>query len=190
MREALRLYLYFFKIGWFTFGGGWSIVAQVRSDYVEKRHEIDDGELLDIVSVGRSLPGTMIGNVAYLFGYHRAGLLGGILAVLGIVTPPLVILSIVTLFYRAFRDSVYVARALMGVRAVVAPIIISAVLKLQDTESELPKPFYYGLMAVGCALSLIFDLSCVILVLGAVAIGVGYYFFMKRKGGAGGDDSP
>ena len=74
--RAAGLYLYFFKIGWFTFGGGWSIVAQMQTDFVERDKQIEAHELLDIVSVGRSLPGTMIGNVAYLFGYHMCGVPG------------------------------------------------------------------------------------------------------------------
>ena len=182
IKGAISMYLYFFRIGWFTFGGGWSIVAQIQTDFVDKRHEIDSQELLDIVSVGRSLPGTMIGNVAYLFGYHRFGVLGGVLSVLGIITPPLVILSIVTVFYTAFRDSVYVARALIGVRAVVAPVIFSAVWKLMKAGTTLSKLFYAALVVIGCVLSFVLDISSVLVVLLGVAIGVVYYFIMKNKG--------
>ena len=168
-RNALCLYIYFFRIGWFTFGGGWSIVAQMQTDFVEKEKKIDAQELLDIVSVGRSLPGTMIGNVAYLFGYHQGGTLCGIMAVLGIITPPLIILSAVTFFYRAVRDNAWIAKALTGVRAVVAPVILSAVLKLQKTESPLARTVYYALCAVGCIVSFVFKGSSVLIVL----IGVG-----------------
>ena len=73
--RALELFLYFFKIGFYTFGGGWSIVAQIQQEYVQKKGWITDEDLLDITSVGRSLPGLMIGNVSYLFGYHVAGFL-------------------------------------------------------------------------------------------------------------------
>lgn len=184
LRRAFKLYLYFFRIGWFTFGGGWSIVAQMQTDFVEKEQSIDDQELLDIVSVGKSLPGTMIGNVAYLFGYHQCGIPGGVMAVLGIITPPLILLSILTFFYRSFRDNVYVARALTGVRAVVAPVIFSAVWKLQKAGSSLPKQAFYGLCALGCVLSFVFRLGSVLVVLLGVALGVGYHFLLKRKEGA------
>ncbi len=178
----MGLYLYFFKIGWFTFGGGWSIVAQMQADFVEREKKITSEELMDIVSVGRSLPGTMIGNAAYLFGYHTCGVLGGVLSVFGIITPPLVILSIVTLFYKAFRDNVYVARALVGVRAVVAPIILSAVWKLQKTGTKLKFPMYLALLAAACVLSLIFDVSSVLVVLMGVAVGVIYHLTERKKG--------
>ena len=130
LKTAAGLFWYFFRIGWYTFGGGWSIVAQIEKDFVEKRGEITSGELLDIVSVGKSLPGLMIGNAAYLFGHHLAGVPGGVLAVLGISIPPLVLLSFLTVGYRAVRDNVWVERMLSGVRCVVAPVIVSAVGRL------------------------------------------------------------
>lgn len=172
IKTALRLYLYFFKIGWFTFGGGWSIVAQMQTDFVEKEHKIGAQELLDIVSVGRSLPGTMIGNAAYLFGYHQGGALCGLMAVLGIITPPLIILSVLTFFYHSVRDIPWAARALTGVRAVVAPVILTAVLKLQSTPSSLPRPAFYGLCLTGCVLSFVFQVSSVLVVVAGVAVGL------------------
>lgn len=82
LKKALSLYWYFFRIGWYTFGGGWSIVAQIEKDFVDARKEMTAEELLDMVSVGRSLPGLMIGNVTYLFGCRRGGALCGVFAVL------------------------------------------------------------------------------------------------------------
>ena len=176
IRTALSLYLYFFKIGWFTFGGGWSIVAQMQTDFVEKEHRIEAQELLDIVSVGRSLPGTMIGNAAYLFGYHQGGVLCGVMSVLGIITPPLIILSILTFFYHSVRDNPWVARALTGVRAVVAPVILTAVLKLQNALTPLPRPAFYGLCLTGCILSFVFHINSVLVVLAGVAFGLLLHF--------------
>ena len=100
LKTAAGLFWYFFRIGWYTFGGGWSIVAQIEKDFVEKRGEITSGELLDIVSVGKSLPGLMIGNVAYLFGHHLAGVPGGVLAVLGICMVPFLNLGLHYLLYK------------------------------------------------------------------------------------------
>ena len=72
-KKALTLFRQFFQFGCFTFGGGWSIVAQMQKLYVEREKTITSQELLDITSVGRSLPGTMIGNVAFLYGYRVGG---------------------------------------------------------------------------------------------------------------------
>lgn len=167
-KEIPSLFLYFFRIGWYTFGGGWSIVAQMQKDYVETKHEITSEEMLDLISVGRSMPGTMIGNVAYLFGHRRAGVLGGIASVIGIITPPMIILSILTFCYSSFRDNVWVAKALTGVRSSVVPIIATAAVTLM--ESAFPYKVCFLICAVACVLSLVFQMSCITLVcLGIIA---------------------
>ena len=180
LKTALRLFWYFFRIGWFTFGGGWSIVAQVQRDFAEKRNEISSEELLDIVSVGRSLPGTMIGNVAYLFGYHMGGAASGIASVLGIILPPIIILAALTYCYTAVSENVYVARALVGVRAAVAPIILSAVLRLH--KGAFPKWYYIAITAAACALSLLLKASSVLIIVGGVAAGI--LLNMRKDGDA------
>lgn len=84
-KKALKLFGQFFQFGCFTFGGGWSIVAQMQKLYVEKEKTITSQELLDITSVGRSLPGTMIGNVAMLYGYRVGGVFCGIVCVVAMI---------------------------------------------------------------------------------------------------------
>ena len=86
-KKALKLFGQFFQFGCFTFGGGWSIVAQMQKLYVEKEKTITSQELLDITSVGRSLPGTMIGNVAMLYGYRVGGVFCGIVCVVAMILP-------------------------------------------------------------------------------------------------------
>lgn len=178
-KRSFGLFWYFFRIGWFTFGGGWSIVAQMQKDFVEKKKELTENELLDIVSVGRSLPGTMIGNVAYLFGYHQEGVLGGILAVLGMITPSILILTVLTYCYTAFSSSFWVGRALVGVRSAVVPIIFTAALKLK--KGALVNPACYVLCIVGCILSAGFGVNCVLIVLMGIVAGVVLGRWQSRK---------
>ena len=102
-KVALRLFLYFFRIGWFTFGGGFSIIAQMQKDFVDKKKLVTEETILDQTSIGRSLPGLMVANVAYLFGFSQGGLIAGLASVAGILTPPIVLLSLVTMCYTAFR---------------------------------------------------------------------------------------
>ena len=130
MSRILDIFLNFFKFGCFTFGGGWGIVAQIQKEYVEKKHWITEEELLDFTSVGRSLPGLMIGNASMLFGYQTAGITGAVAALLGITIPPVAIMIGVTFVYGMIKDNVYAARAMMGVRASVVPIIFSALVRL------------------------------------------------------------
>lgn len=181
LKEALALYRYFFRIGWYTFGGGWSIVAQIEKDYVDARKEMTAEELLDMVSVGRSLPGLMIGNVSYLFGCRRAGALGGVFSVLGISTAPFFLLSVLTVGYHAVKDNVLVGRMLTGVRCVVAPVIFSAAWKLR--KGAFPRPVCWLLCAAAFFAVAVLHLGSVtVVLLGAAA---GLVLETLRKGGAG-----
>ena len=129
-KMALLIFVCFIKIGTFTFGSGWSILAQMEQEFVDKRHWITKAELLDLLAVGKSLPGIMITNITMLFGYQMAGVAGGILAVLGIALPAVVVLSLVTLVYDAIKSNYWVWAALKGVQCAVVPIIGGAAISL------------------------------------------------------------
>lgn len=122
-----------FKIGLFTFGGGWSIIAQMQAEFVEKRQWITETELLDIVALARSFPGIMIVNTSVMLGYSIGGVWYAVLCAFSIAAPAFGVMCIVTLFYSAFRSNPYVSRAMLGVRAAVVPIIVSAILNLRKT---------------------------------------------------------
>ena len=170
LKRILEMFIYFFHISWFTFGGGWSIVAQMQKDFVDGKHELTAEELLDIVSVGRSLPGTMIGNVAYLFGHRQAGVLGGIAATVGMVTPPMLILSVLTYCYTMFKDNMWIAKMLQGVRAAVVPIILVAALK--PRAGAFPTKICYVIAIAACVLNAFLNVNCVLVILLAVVTGL------------------
>lgn len=130
IKTGLMLFAFFFKIGCFTFGGGWSILAQMEQEFVNRKKLITKDELLEMVAVGKSVPGIMIANISLLFGYHVGGLFGGACAVLGITCPAVIILSLVTYFYNAVKSNYWCRGALMGIQAAVVPIIGSAALSL------------------------------------------------------------
>lgn len=116
----------FMRFGTFTFGGGWGIIAQMQQLYVEEKKLITDQELLDVISVAKSLPGVMIANVAMLFGWRMAGIGGGLAALLGMCMPPLLVMIVISLFYRAFRENYWVIAAMAGAQAAVVPVILVA----------------------------------------------------------------
>lgn len=170
IRFSIKLFLNFLRIGAFTFGGGWSIVAQMQEQYVEKEHLLSAEELVDITSVGRSLPGTMVANVAFLFGYRCGGILCALAAVTGLIIPPLVILGIVTVFYNAVKANLYISHAMSGVRAAVAPIILVSLATLR--KGAFTKPFCYVLCAGAAMLNLFFGTNCVVLILVGAVCGI------------------
>ncbi|MCH5343704.1 MAG: chromate transporter [Acetatifactor sp.] len=178
--EALRLFLDFLKLGCFTFGGGWGIVAQMQRIYVEEKKSLTEEELIDLTSVARSLPGTMIGNVAMLFGYRMLGILGGFVCVLGIIMPPLLMLSIIALFYTAFRDNAWIDAAMSGVRAAVVPIIISAAVGMVKGSFKYSPCILVMLLTLG--LYLFLHMSCIYLVLIGAVSGILITEVYERRG--------
>ena len=144
-----KLYIQFLKFGAFTFGGGWSIVAQMKEIYVNRDKVITDEELLDITSIGRSLPGTMIGNIAMFFGHRMAGFWGGIACMIGMITVPMIILILITSFYTAFQNNLWVASAMRGVRTAVAPVILSALMGMVKSAFKFPPCYVIALAMFG-----------------------------------------
>ena len=168
LKRTMILLTQFFKIGLFTFGGGWSIVTQMQNEFVDKRRWVTEEELLDMVSVGRSLPGIMIANISVLFGY-RVGKMGGVFAALiGLSLPSILVLTVITYFYDAFKDQPLIARAMAGVRAAVAPIILAAAMKLR--AAALAERLGWLLAAVALCLCLFTPINNMLnILLGAAA---------------------
>lgn len=179
-KTLLALFWEFFQFGCFTFGGGWSIVAQMQRLYVEKRGTMTGEELLDITSVGRSLPGIMIGNVAMLYGNHAAELAGGLVCLVGMVLPPLLILTALTYCYTAVRDNYWVMAAMTGVRASIVPIIAAAAMNLVKGAFRYPPCVLVAVLSFG--LYLIWNVNCVFLVLMGIAAGLVICEVYERKG--------
>lgn len=179
--QLWELFWFFFKTGFCTFGGGWSIVAQIRKAYVEEKGFISDEELLDITSVGRSLPGLMIGNVSYLFGYHAAGLPGALVCLIGITVPSVIVLTAVTWCYTLIRDNLYVSRAMAGVRAAVVPIILTSALNLR--KAALPDQVSWLFLILAFVLNLCFGVNCALIVIASGFLGTLLCVWRERRKG-------
>lgn len=178
------MFLEFAKFGCFTFGGGWSIIAQMQQLYVEKRKEITSQELLDLTSVAKSLPGTMIANVAMLYGYRVGGLWGGLAAVFGMILPPLAVIVAISYFYAVFRANLWVSAAMEGMQAAVVPIIFSAAINL--VKGSMPYPPCVLLLLISVAAYLFTDLNPILLVILGVVLGlvIGSYYERRKRNGA------
>lgn len=139
MERSKRLGTIFYimaKIGLFTFGGGWSIIAQMQSEFVDRRQWMTEEQVVDYMSLAKSFPGVMIINMSVFCGYTMAGVPGAVAAAVGLSAPALAAIALVTYFYASLRDNIYVAKILCGVRSVVVPIIISACIKLKKTAIQ------------------------------------------------------
>ena len=126
----LTLFLSVFQLSACTFGGGFVIIPLMRKRFVEKLGWIGEQEMLDLTAIAQSSPGAIAVNAAILVGYHVAGIPGALLSVLGTVTPPLIVISVISLFYQAFRNHPVVNMAMAGMLCGVAAVILDVVIKL------------------------------------------------------------
>ena len=104
MKEYLKLFFTFAKIGCFTFGGGYAMLPLLQREIVEKNSWAEEEELMDYFAIGQCTPGIIAVNTATFIGYKRKGIIGGIFATLGLIFPSLVIITIIAAFIRSFAD--------------------------------------------------------------------------------------
>lgn len=179
-KRLLTLLLVFLKIGCFTFGGGWSMIAQIEKEFIEKRNWVTELDILDYTSVGRSLPGMMIGNIAMMFGYRIAGVAGAFVTSLSMVTAPLLVMVFVVRIYDLIRDNMYVASTMSGVRAAVVPIILVALMKL--FKPAMKDKACYVIGAAALVMSLFLGVSYIAVVIAGVAAGIILTEVRTRRG--------
>lgn len=128
-----QLFLSTFKISACTFGGGFVIIPLLRKRFVEELGWIGEEEMMDLAAIAQASPGAIAVNASILVGYHVAGVSGALLTVLGSVLPPLVIISVISLFYQAFRDNAIVNMAMAGMLCGVAAVIFDVVINMVKT---------------------------------------------------------
>ena len=122
-----------FFLSAFTFGGGFVIVSLMKKKFVEELQWLEESEMLDITAIAQSSPGPIPINASVILGYRMHGILGSLISVIGTTLPPLIIISIISMFYQQFRDNTIVAIALQVMRAGVAAVIFDVVLNLAKT---------------------------------------------------------
>ena len=165
------LFLSTFQLSAFTFGGGYVIVPLMRKKFVEQLHWIEEQEMLDLTALSQSAPGPIAVNASLLVGYHVAGIPGALITVLGTVLPPLIIISVISVFYAAFRDNPIVSLVMLGMQAGVAAVICDVVVTMaKDVLSQ--KRIIPAVMMVLAFLAAVFlDINLVIILLVCGCVG-------------------
>lgn len=129
-KNSIKLFLTMFKIGLFTFGGGYAMLALLENEFVEKKGWLAKEEFLNMLAIGESTPGPIAINSATFIGYKTAGVMGSAFATLGVCLPSFIIIYIISLFFDAFLSLKFVEYAFLGIRACVVYLIASAGFKL------------------------------------------------------------
>ena len=181
-KQKLRaLFFSTLYISAFTFGGGFVIVTFMKRKFVDQLHWITEAEMLDMAALAQSSPGAIAVNAAILVGWRVAGLPGMVVAVVGTIIPPMVILSIIAFFYAAFATNPYVALVLKGMQAGVAAVILDVVCGLGGAVVKTKSAVYIALMAAAFVANFFFDVNVILIILVAAAFGVMRALFQQRK---------
>ena len=130
IKGYLWLFLTMLKIGLFTFGGGYAMIALLENEFVEKKKWLEKDEFLNVTAIAESTPGPIAINAATYMGYKNAGIIGSIIATLGICIPSFVIIYAISLFFDAFLSLTLVAYAFKGIQICVVYLILTAGLKM------------------------------------------------------------
>lgn len=155
-----------------TFGGGFVIVSLMKKKFVEELGWLEESEMLDITAIAQSSPGPIPINASVILGYRMQGILGSIIAILGTSIPPMIIISIISMFYTEFRESEIIATALMVMRAGVAAVICDVVIKLAKNVIKTGNYLYIALMIIAFVMTYILGISAITVILLCIGVGV------------------
>ena len=170
MKMLLQLFVIFAKIGGFTFGGGYAMLPILQREVVEKKKWATNEELMDYYAIGQCTPGIIAVNTATFIGYKLKGVIGAIFATLGVVTPSVIIITVIAAVVSNFQDVEAVRWAFGGIRAAVVALILSSVIKL--SKKSLVDVATVIIFLIVTVLSFFTDISPAIFVVAAGVCGI------------------
>lgn len=170
MKELLNIFGIFFRMGAFTFGGGYAMLPIIQEEIVNKRNWATEEEIIDYYAIGQSTPGIIAINTSTFIGYKRKGVIGAIAATMGFVMPSLILISIIAKFFKEFQDYQAVQHAFNAIQVVVVALITITVVNMfkQSVKDN------YGIVIFILAFIMIafLNLSPIIVVVSSAILGI------------------
>ena len=189
MNLLLDLFLTFARIGLFTFGGGYAMIALIGDACVEKKKWITHDEMMNVTVIAESTPGPIAINAATFVGYKQAGILGAVIATFGMVLPSFAIIFAISSLLDHFLEIVWIANAFRGVKIAVGFLILDAGVTMvkKMPKKKLPRVIMGCAFAAMLAINLFaIRFSSIALMLVAAAVSLAVYFVKGQPGGKGG----
>ena len=187
----MDIFLIFLKIGAFTFGGGYAMIALLEDEFVDKRSWLNESEFLDMTAIAESTPGPVAINAATYLGYKLAGFKGALAASLAVCIPSFAIIYVISFFYEGFQQITWVASAFKGIQACVVYLILSAGLRMFiEMKKNVFNVSIFAVVSVSFIFVSLFGISFssiyYILLCGVVGVVVGTLHNMRNRedGGA------
>ena len=165
-----KLFISFFKIGCFSFGGGLAMLPMLQTELTDKRGWVTEEELADYYAVGQCTPGVIAANVATFVGTKEKGVIGGIVATLGLIMPSMIIIGIIAALLAGYAEVQAVKNAFAGIRACVVALVLNSIIKLP--QSAIKGRVSVIIYLVCLALALFTPLPAAVIVIAAGAAGI------------------
>ncbi|MGL4534402.1 MAG: chromate transporter [Fusobacteriaceae bacterium] len=174
-----KLFIAFFKIGLFTFGGGYAMIPLIEKEIIEENEWISREELVEIIAISQMTPGPIATNAATFVGKKVGGYPGAFIATLGVVAPSLVIITTIFMFFSQSFENIYIQKIFTGLRAGIAGMIFISVKKLAKTTLKDKESFAIFIFSL---LALIFSFISPIALIAIFGLGfMSLYFFRRVK---------
>ncbi|MDK6292644.1 MULTISPECIES: chromate transporter [Aerococcus] len=178
----VKLFWSTFYLSAFTFGGGYVIITLMKKTFVDDYGWIEEDEMLDLVAIAQSSPGAIAVNGAIVIGYKLAGFIGILVSVLGTISPPMLIISVIALFYQQFIQNFWVKTLLEGMQAGVAAVIAGVVLDMVADVWRRKQPILVIIMLAAFIANYFFAVNIIYIILSCIGLGVIYSWLQSRKG--------
>ncbi len=179
VKKLWELFITFFKIGAFTFGGGYAMISLIQREAVEEKKWVSDEDILDIVAIAESTPGPVAINSATFVGYKVCGFWGSFFATLGVVVPSFTIIFIIANVLRGFRDIKAVEYAFWGIRAGVLALIIKTLVNMYKKIKKGALPYF--LMAISFLLVVFLEVNIFVVIILSGIIGFMFSKIEERR---------
>ena len=182
LKDKLKtLFLSTLYLSAFTFGGGYVIITLLKNKFVDELKWISEEEMLDFVAIAQSSPGPIAVNGAIVIGYKICGFPGILVAVLGAIIPPFVILTVVSAFYAAFRTNPYIQSLLFGMKSGVSAVIVSVVWDMAFGIVKKKDLFLIVIMAAAFILNYYLKVNVILIIVATLIIGI-FRSLIKARG--------
>lgn len=176
MKIYFQLYSAWFRMGLFTFGGGYAMLPMIQKEVIERYHWATEDEIMDYYAIGQCTPGIIAVNTATFVGYYQKGILGGIAATLGLISPSFIIIVSIASLMANFSSLAIVQHALMGINVAVCVLMVNAIMNLW--KKNIKNIGSFCIFTLSLALSIFTDVSTIWMVIIAGILGV----IMSKKG--------
>ncbi len=179
--SLLEIFWTFFKINAVTFGGGYTIAPVILDEFNTRRQLISEAKMLDIIAIAQSVPGALAVAVSILTGYHLRGRKGALVAMFASILPPLIVISVLFYFYRAFASNFWVRAMLRGMSGMIGAILLFTCLRLAKTALRHHCFFSSALLILAFTLSLLTNLHTALIILMLASISLLVFNLFEEK---------